>query len=234
MLVDAHCHLHEVKDYEIKDVIPVGSGYSHASNVKTAGLAKKLKLPFSLGIAPQSVIKLKGLEELDGWLEYIRKQKPNAIGEVGLDYHWAKEKTEIEREQITFYQAVDLAIEMKLPLVIHSRDATKDVIDTLKLKAFPYRFMFHFFSGKPSDAKWIVEQNGLISITPLHSKDRRAAIEQTPLENLVVETDAPYVGRTPDAVRESVAYISEVKKLDFEEVAEQTAGNAIRFFNFRV
>jgi len=233
MLVDAHCHLPEVRNYKIKDVIPVSTGYSHSSNRKTVELAKKLGIPFSLGIAPQSVIRIKDLSELDTWIEYIKEQKPNAIGEVGLDYHWAKEKHEIEREEITFYRMIELAEEMKLPLVIHSRKASGDVIDSLKMKNFPNRIMFHFFSGSLSEAKWIAGQGGLISVTPLHSKDRRTAIKEIPLENLVVETDAPYVGRTPDAVKESVGYIAEVKELDFNIVAEQTTKNAKKFFNFR-
>lgn len=232
MLVDSHCHLHEVKNYSIKDVLPVACGYSHSSNQKTVEIARRLSVPFCLGIAPQSVIKLNDLEELDAWLDYIRQQKPNAIGECGLDYHWAKEKKEIEQEQITFYRMVELAEEMNLPLVIHARKATSDVIDTLSLKNFGNRVMFHFFSGKLKEAEWVVAHDGLISITPLHSKERREVIKVTPLENLVVETDAPYVGRTPDDVRSAIEYIAEVKNLDFDVVAEQTSKNAKKFFNF--
>jgi len=232
MLVDAHCHLPEVKNYKIKDVIPVSTGYSHSSNRKTAELAKKLNIPFSLGIAPQSVIRIKDLSELDSWIDYIREQKPNAIGEVGLDYHWAKEKHEIEREEITFYRMIELAEEMKLPLVIHSRKASGDVIDALRMKRFPHRIMFHFFSGTLSEAEWIAEQNGLVSVTPLHSKERRIAIKELALENLLVETDAPYVGRTPDDVKKAIEYIAEVKGLDFNIVAEQTTKNAKEFFRF--
>lgn len=232
MLVDAHCHLPEVKNYVIKDIIPIACGYSHQSNIKTAELSKKLGLPFVLGIAPQTVISVKDLEGLDEWIELIKRQKPNAIGEVGLDYHWAKEEHEIEREEITFYRMIELAEEMKLPLVIHSRRATQDVIDTLHLKNFPHRFMFHFFSGTLSEARWIVERDGLVSVPPLHSKERHIVIEQTPIENIVVETDAPYVGRTPDAVKDAIKYVAEIKQMDFEEVAEQTAKNAKRFFSF--
>jgi len=234
MLVDSHCHLQEIKNYEIKDVLPVVCGYSHSSNIKAVETAKKLNLPFALGIAPQTVIKLQDLEQLDEWIDYIRNQKPNAIGECGLDYHWAKSEHDIEKEEITFYRMVELAEEMNLPLVIHARQATRDVIDTLAMKNFPNRVMFHFFSGKMADAEWAINNNGLISITPLHSKERREVISKTPLENLVVETDAPYVGRTPDAVKEAIDYIAEVKKLDFDVVAKQTAKNALDFFRFNI
>ncbi|MEM3422452.1 MAG: TatD family hydrolase [Candidatus Bilamarchaeaceae archaeon] len=232
MIVDSHCHLQEIKNYSIKEVVPVVCGYSHSSNIKAVEIAKRLSIPFSLGIAPQSVIRIDNLEVLDEWIEYIKKQKPNAIGECGLDYHWAKEKKEIEREQITFYRMVELAEEMKLPLVIHARKATADVIDTLTLKNFSERVMFHFFSGREKDAEWAVANDSLISITPLHSKERREVIKKTPLENIVVETDAPYVGRTPDDVKDAISYVAEVKNLDFDVVAEQTAKNAQKFFNF--
>ncbi len=234
MLVDSHCHLQEIKHYAIKDVLPVVCGYSHPSNIKAAEMAKKSNLPFCLGIAPQSVIKLPDLAQLDEWIDYIKKQKPNAIGECGLDYHWAKEKKEIEREEITFYRMIELAEETRLPLVIHARQAMRDVIDALRIKNFGNRVMFHFFSGKMADAERAISNNSLISITPLHSKERREIIGKTPLENLVVETDAPYVGRTPDDVRQAIAYIAEIKKLDFEIVASQTARNALEFLNFTI
>jgi len=233
MLVDSHCHLQEIKNYEIKDVLPVVCGYSHSSNVKAVEIARRLNVPFVLGIAPQTAIKLPDLENLDEWIEYIKKQKPNAIGECGLDYHWAKDKKDIEKEEITFYRMMELAEEMGLPLVIHARQATRDVIDALTIKKFPKRVMFHFFSGKMADAEWVVSNNGLISITPLHSKDRKEAISKVPLENLVVETDAPYVGRTPEDVKDAINYIAEIKKLDFEVVAKQTAKNALEFLNFK-
>ncbi|MFH1222309.1 MAG: TatD family hydrolase [Candidatus Micrarchaeota archaeon] len=233
MLVDAHCHLHEIKDYQPGEVLPVACGYSHASNIKTVEIAEKYHVPFALGIAPQSVIKITDLAPLDEWIDYISKQKPNAIGECGLDYHWATEKQQVEREEITFCRMVELAEKMKLPLVIHARKATKEVIDTLLLKDFKQRVMFHFFSGSVGDARWAAAHNGLISITPLHSKERKEAIKQLPLENIVVETDAPYVVRTPQEVSKAVEYVAEVKQLDFNTVAEQTAKNALEFFRFR-
>jgi len=75
---------------------------------------------------------------------------------------------------------------------------------------------------------------GFISMTHLRSKDKRKIINIVPLDRLLVESDAPYVGRTPDVIREAVAYIAEVKGLDAGAAGRQTAQNAARFFGFKI
>ena len=234
MLIDAHCHLERIPKYALlPDVLPVTVGYSHGSNKRTVAVAEKLKIPFVLGIAPQSAIK-EDISALDEWMDYIRENKPNAIGEIGLDYHWAKNEGHIEKEKIVFSRMLDLAEEMKLPIVIHARKATHDVLDTLALRRFRYPFMMHFFSGTLGEAKRAVEMGGLISIPPLRSKERREIIKAISLEHLLVETDAPYVARLPENAMEAVDYISEVKNIMKEEVLKATANNAIKLFNIEV
>jgi len=233
VLVDAHCHLMDMKDYKpSKDVIPIAASYSHNKNVKNVEIAKKFKVPFTLGIAPQSVIGDRDLTPLDEWIDFIRQNRPNAVGEIGLDYHWAKGEEDIKKEELVFKKMLDLAEELELPVVIHSRKATQDVIDTFEMRNFELPVMMHFFSGNVSEAKWFAERGNFISITPMHSKSRKEVIKEIPLENLLVETDAPYVVRTPEHVKESVEYIAEVKGLDFDRVAEQTTKNARSLFKF--
>ncbi len=233
VLVDSHCHLMDIKNYSpSKDVIPVAASYSHSKNVKNVEIAKRFKVPFTLGIAPQSVIGERDLTPLDEWIDFIRKNRPNAVGEIGLDYHWAKGEEDVKKEELVFGKMLDLAEETKLPVVIHSRQATPDIIDTFRMRKFSLPIMMHFFSGTVSEAKWFAERGDFISITPMHAKSRREVIKETPLENLLVETDAPYVVRTPEQVKEAVEYVAEVKNLDFEVVAEQTAKNAHSFFKF--
>jgi len=232
-LVDSHCHLFDIKQYKpSKDLIVVSSGYSHATNVKNAELSKKLNIPFSLGIAPQSVIGDRDLTPLDEWADFIKKSKPNAIGEIGLDYHWAKGEEDVKKEELVFRRMLDLAEEMKLPVVIHGRKATSDILDTFKMRNFELPIMMHFFAGNVSEAEWVAEKGGYISIPPLHSKERRNVIKEIQLENLLVESDAPYVVRKPEQVKDAVSYIAEVKELDFDIVAEQTTKNAHSFFKF--
>lgn len=233
-LVDSHCHLVDMKKgYVVPEgIIPVTVGFSHSSNVKTVELANRLHVPFVLGIAPQTAIK-EDLGKLDEWVDFIRKSRPNAIGEIGLDYHWASGGHDIEKEKVVFQRMLSLADEMRLPIVIHARKATQEVLDFLQLREVKQPFMMHFFSGTMHEAERAVSMGGLISITPLHSKDRRTIINSLSVEHMVVETDAPYVGRTPEAVRESIEYICDVKGMDFDSVARQTAVNAMRLFGIK-
>ena len=245
MIIDAHCHLESMKEYRFdKDFIPVTVGYSHKANVKNLEIAKKLKIPFVIGIAPQTALK-EDISNLDSRVEFIKNSetKPNAIGEIGLDYHWAKTKEDIEKEKLVFNSMLELAKNMKLPVVIHSRSASKideetkkfgsaesDVIKILEENSFS-KIMMHFFSGKVEEAERAYSLGAYISIPPLRSKERKEIIKKIPLENLLVETDSPYIVRTPQEVKKSIEYIAEVKDLDFEIVADQTAKNAIKLFN---
>jgi TatD DNase family protein len=239
MLVDSHCHLFDLKKYTLPDdIYPVVVGYSHSSNKKAVACAKG-KYPFVLGIAPQTAIK-HGVEHLGEWADFIRENKPNAIGEIGLDYKWAEKMEHVEAERTVFRAMIDLADELDLPIVIHSRnnpkedevpkDAVADILEMIQGK----RVLMHFYSGSVEYAERIVEDGGYISIVHLHSKERRKVINTVPLDRLLVESDSPFVGRTPDAIREAVDYIAEVKGIPKEEVASKTTENAMRFFGFEV
>lgn len=233
MIIDSHCHVCDIKNYKPSEkVLPVTVGYSHSSNVKTVEAAKKYKLPFVLGIAPQTAIK-SDLSGLDEWMGFIRENKPSAVGEIGLDFHWSETDMDVEKEKIVFKRMLDLAEEMELPIVIHARKAAKEVLDTLQLRNFRLPFMMHFFSGSLSDAKRAVEMGGTISIAPVRSKERKSVIKFLELDNLVVETDAPYVVRSPEDVVKSIQYVAEIKGIDFDEVAEKTSLNSARFFNIK-
>ena len=94
--------------------------------------------------------------------------------------------------------------------------------------------MMHFFSGTLEQAEKIVANGGYISIVHLHSKERRRIINNIALDRLLVESDSPYIGRTPDSIREAIYYIAEIRGMEEKEVAEATAKNAMRFFDFEV
>ena len=238
--IDSHCHLFEIKDYVLpSDIYPVIIGYSHGSNKKAYDLAKKYNYPFSLGIAPQSTIK-EGISKLDEWVEFIRNSKPNAVGEVGLDYKWATTNEHVQMQKKTFSSMVSLSEELNVPLVIHSRnnpnenEVPKNAIDEIIKMVGSRPFLMHFYSGNREQAEKIVSIGGYISVIALRSKERRAVIEETPIERLLIESDSPYVGRTPDIIKDAVSYISEIKKLDLKLVEEETAKNTQKFFGFKM
>jgi TatD DNase family protein len=241
MLVDSHCHLFDMKGYTLPaDIAAVVIGYSSGSNHKVVEWGKR-GFPVVLGIAPQTAIK-EDLSHLEEWMDFIRQNRPKAIGEVGLDYKWAKNAADVEKERMVFSKMVGLAEEMGLPLVIHSRNKPAEggaggvpenaVDDILAVVRAP--FLMHFFSGDEKQAARVVEMDGYISVTHMRSKERRKVINTVPLDRLMVESDAPFVGRTPESIREAVAYVAEVKNLGSEAVGKRTAENAMRFFGFRV
>ncbi|MBU0590647.1 TatD family hydrolase [Candidatus Micrarchaeota archaeon] len=227
-----------MKKYTLPDeILPVVVGYSYSSNMKAVKIAKD-KYPYVLGIAPQTAIK-SDISKLNEWVEYIRQNTPNAIGEVGLDYKWPTKKEEVEREIAVFKRMINLSKEMKLPLVIHSRNnpsdnngmpknAVRDILDMVNNN----NILMHCYSGSEEEAKEIISMGGYISIIPMRSKERKKVINTVPIDRLMVESDSPYIGRTPESIKDAIKYISEIKCIDFEEVATRTNENAARFFGF--
>ncbi len=239
-LVDSHCHLYDIRRYTIpEDIIPVVVGYSHSSNRKAVEVAKEKGYPFVLGIAPQTAIR-SDTSHLDEWIGFIRDSRPNAIGEVGLDYKWAKTMEDVKKERVVFERMIGLARDMKLPLVIHSRnnsldnEVPKDAVEDIIRVVGDMPLVMHFYTGSEEQAKRISSKGGYISVTHLHSKERRKVINSVSLDKLLVESDSPYVGRTPETVRDAVRYIADVKGLSFDEVAAKTSENAARIFGFRL
>lgn len=239
--VDSHTHLYDMKkEYALPpDVFPVVVGYSHGSNKKAVEVARRGGYPLVLGIAPQTTIK-EGISKIDEWVEFIRASRPNAIGEVGLDYKWAQTQEHVDGEKRVFARMVALAREMDLPLVIHSRDnpndngLPKDAVEDILGMVGGMRFLMHFYSGSEEQALRIIKMGGWISMAHMRSKERRKVINSVPLDRLLVESDSPYIGRTPESVREAVGYIAEVKGLDAKTVEDATAQNAMKFFGFRL
>ncbi len=233
MLIDAHCHLDSFKKIELNGfVLPVTCGYSHFSNIRNKEIGEEYTVPYVLGIAPQTAIR-EDLNKLEEWCSFIIDSERVGIGETGLDFHWGKTSEDREKQYLVFRRMLELAEETRLPVVIHARDAIKEVLDELETFGVK-RFMMHFFSGDTEEAERAVGLGGIISIVPLHSKKRKIVIQKTGIENLVVETDSPYVVPSFKDVIKAVEYIAEVKEMEFKEVGAKTAKNAVEFFNLAV
>ncbi|MGB9719327.1 MAG: TatD family hydrolase [Candidatus Anstonellales archaeon] len=231
MAVDVHAHLTETKNVDVllktRKVLPVASGYSHAENIKTVELANKHDLPFCIGIAPQ--IAQNGFRS--EWFEYIEKQNPNAIGEIGLDNHWARTESHKKLQKECFEKMLEIAERKNLPVVIHSRESMDEILEILIQRKFPNIVMFHFYSGEKKHAKLALKHlDAYFSTPPLHSKGRREAILEVGLGRVVVETDSPYIVRTFLEVEKSILYVSEILGKSKEEVETKTAENAAKIF----
>jgi TatD DNase family protein len=236
MIADAHCHLEGIPGWKTPDnMVVFTSGYSHESNLANARIAKEVpRAHCILGIAPQTAMRFPDIErKLPAWKDFIRSQNPVAIGEIGLDFHYAKEEHEQEREYTCFKHMISLAKEMKLPIVIHSRDAEEEVLAFLESE-WDGEFLMHCFAGTKEQAEKAVELGGSVSIPPIRSKERKKVIKALTMEKLLAETDAPYIGKKPEDVAVSIGMIAEIKGIPPEEAEKATFANAMRFFRVKV
>lgn len=166
-------------------------------------------------------------------------QKIVGIGEIGLDYHYGTDK---EKQKNLFKEQLKIAQRLNLPVVIHSRDATKDTIDILKM--FNVSGVIHCFSGSLETANIYISMGyklGIGGVLTFKNSKLYKVIENINLENIVLETDSPYL--TPEPYRgktNSSKYIpiiakklAEIKKVSIEEVAKITTNNAYLTFDLK-
>lgn len=176
------------------------------------------------------------------WLSLMAEHpKVVALGEMGLDYYWDKSPKEIQKE--VFRRQIQLAKKMKLPIIIHNREATKDVVDILEAEgAAEVGGIMHCFSGSVETAKKCIEMNFYISlggpVTFKNAKKPKEVATDIPLEKLLIETDCPYLAphpyrgkrNEPSYVKLVAKQIAELKNISFEEVARVTSENAKKVF----
>jgi TatD DNase family protein len=231
LLIDTHAHLDYFKDVGaiienakkagVKAII--ANGLNAKSNRATLALSKKYTIiKPALGIYPVDALKLTE-EEIDKEIEFISKQKITAIGEVGLDYHWVKDKN--EEQKIIFQKFIKLAEKMKKPLIVHSRKAEADTIEILE--SAKVKVVMHCFGGNLKLAKKVQENGWFFSIPTsiVYDNHFQKIVEQMPMSQILTETDSPYLspfkGKTnePANIIEAVKKIAEIQKLDVKETA---------------
>lgn len=237
LFADSHCHLEGCAYEPLPQILHITSGYSHESNQKNAKIAEKYENVFlCAGIAPQEAMRHKDIKiKLSEWEEAISQfPKLVAIGEIGLDYHWAKTEEERFLQHECFISQLVLAERLGLPVVLHTRDAEDKVLEIMRNFNIP--FMLHCFSGTASQAMAAAgaeSSKGIVSIPPLRNKERKAFIRDLPLERLVAETDAPYIGKLPPNAMESIKMIAEIKGIGEESAMRQTLLNTASFFRIK-
>lgn len=251
MLVDTHCHLDFPEfDRDLDEVIVraknAGIGYIINIGSSLQGSRKALELSrqhnfiyATIGLHPHEADKFNdeakaAIEDLAG------KDKVVAIGETGLDYY--KNFSKADNQRVLFKYLVKLAKGLGLPLVIHSRQAQEDTLNILN-NALPVKCVVHCFSGDENFLKGCLDLGFFVSftcnITYKKAQGLRSLVKLTPLERLMLETDAPFLPpegfrgkrNEPAYVKLLSEEISRIKEVALEEVAEITTNNARKFFN---
>ncbi len=159
------------------------------------------------------------------------------LGEVGLDHYWVTESNTRAYQLKLFKEWIMLAKELQLPLTVHSRSAGYEALETIK-SADLERVLMHAYDGKVGHAIKAAESGILFSVpaSVVHSEQKQKLVRRLPIENLLLETDAPVLSpikgqrNEPANLRYSLTKISELKQMDAESVAEITTRSATRFF----
>jgi len=251
-LIDTHAHLEGVKDLKdairraarigVVAVIAVGSDYE--SNMWVLHESKKyetrrLKIYPALGIHPWGL----DVSKINETIKLIEKNMDVivALGEVGLDYWYKEARKNDEIKEIqkdVFWRILSLARRKNKPISIHSRGAWMDCVNMV-IEAGVKKAIFHWFSGPLEALKKLLDYGYYISATPAaaYSKEHRKAIELTPIENIVLETDTPvvYMGETaePAHIIKALNAVAELKGEKVERVAEKTTETARKIFDIK-
>ena len=165
-----------------------------------------------------------------------------AIGETGLDYHYMNSPAEIQQQ--AFRKQLQLAVELNLPVILHSREAETDTLNILQEFPVPSHGVAHSFTSSIEMARTLVEMGWYLGINGIvtfkNAEDLREVVRWLPLEHLLLETDSPFLApipfrgkpNKPAHIPAIATFIAELREISLEELAQQTTANAQRLFNF--
>lgn len=248
MLIDTHTHLY-VPQFDkdrtevIERAIADGVERFYLPNIDSESIESMLDLEkkypercFSMmGLHPCSV-KENYEEELAIVKKWLEQRPFVAVGEIGLDLYW--DKSFFEQQKSAFRTQINWAKELNIPIVIHSRDSTAEVIEILKIeKDERLRGIFHCFGGSETEAKTIIDLGFLLGIGGVLTFKKSGldkTLEHIDLQHIVLETDSPYLAPTPyrgkrnesSYVRLVAEKLASIKQVSFKEVADITTKNA--------
>ncbi len=250
MLFDSHAHLDDHKFDADRDEIIAAlkkSGISYVVNIgadiesseNSVNLADKYDFVYAaVGVHPYDA-EMADDALINKLKEMAKNKKVVAIGESGLDYHYEEADKEVQKN--AFIKHIALANQLDLPVIVHNRDAHKDMMDILA-EHKPKNAIIHCYSGSAEMAKELVKMGYYISfsgtVTFKNATKVQQAAEVVPLDRLLIETDCPYLcpeperGRRndPTKIRFTAEKLAEIKGVTFEEMAKITMENAKRIY----
>jgi len=249
--IDTHCHLDkldstseeavkEAKQEGVDTMVTISVDEESFDFVSNAVIQFK-DVYGTVGIHPHDA------SEFSPSLEQIilklaqRHDKMIAIGETGLDYHYMNSSA--DNQQFAFRKQLQIAVELNLPIVLHSREAEADTINILKEIPVPALGVAHSFTSSLKMARtlldmgWYLGINGIVTFK--NAEDLRKVVRWIPLDRLLLETDSPYLAPVPFRGKPNkpahipviASFIAELRKIPIEHLAEKTSENAHRLFS---
>ena len=250
--IDTHAHVYAAEltsdlDLVMKNALAIGIKKIIMPAIDSTSLDAMLKVEQQF---PENCIAMMGLhpcyvkenyiEELKLVEEWIEKRKFIAIGEIGLDFYW--DKTFTKEQHIIFETQMQWALDLNVPIAIHTRNAMGETIEAVKPFAKKgLRGVFHCFSGSKESAEQIISMGfhlGLGGVLTYKNAGVAEAVKDIPMEYLVLETDAPYLApvpyrgknNEPAFMLEVAKKLAEIKSLPLHEIAAITTSNAEKLF----
>lgn len=216
------------------------AGSSMQDSAENVALAQKYGYIYAaVGVHPESVDETPS-DYREKLTELVKSsEKVRSIGEIGLDYHY--ENYDRDKQILFFRQQLELASELSLPVIVHSRNASEDTLDILK----EYRpaGVVHCFSGSAEVAKEVIKLGMYIGFTGVltfkNAKKALRALEAVPLDRLLLETDCPYMAPEPLRGRRCdssmICYTAEkaaqIKGVSTQELLDITCRNGMDFYH---
>lgn len=250
-MIDSHCHLAATQfTRDLHDVVERASAagvstlVTIADDLKEADLSQKIAekydhIFYTAGVHPHHAKTVDPARDLPRLRAHASHPKCRAIGEIGLDYHYMN--SEKSSQLAAFSVQLQLAQELSMPTVIHTREAIEDtwtIVNEIK----PGKIVLHCCTEKWSDVQRFVERGYLLSFTGIatypKSDDIRETIRMCPLDRMMVETDAPFLAPVPHRgkrcepahVVEVAKLIARIKNIPLEDVDSMTTANAVAFY----
>ena len=234
-LIDTHAHLEQIKNLKyaldaarssgVIAIVAVGMNYeSNLKVIEISELHDGFVFP-ALGMHPWAID-----GDVKDAVEIIEREIERcvAVGEIGLDYLMKRDR-DIQRE--IFKIMLKIADNYGKPAIVHSRGAYEDTLEMVR-KFGPDNAVFHWYSGPTEILEEILSSGYFVSATPsvVEKEGHRKAIEETPIERMLLETDSPANNFEPDDVKKALNYVAELKGIEQDTLAEETTKNAIEFF----
>ncbi len=234
-----------MKQNNIEQIVNVGSSLKSCRS--TLELAKEYDfISAAIGVHPSDIACLD--EEPEGLSLLYDTAKKNkdvvAIGEIGLDYYWDKEEDVQKRQKERFLEQLDIAHQLDLPVIIHSRDAAEETFSIMKdAAAKGIRGVIHCYSYSPELAKEYVKLGYYIGVggvvTFKNGKKLKETVKEMPLSRILTETDCPYMAPSPfRGARNDSTYIpyviheiAKLREITDKEVMEVTCRNGYELFS---
>lgn len=254
-MIDSHAHLTSSSVYESLGPIlsrAQQAGISAIVNICTdrlsleRGLELSEKYPWIYQAAATTPhdVEREGEEMFDTMAECARKGKLKAVGETGLDYHYTHSEKNIQQNFLRRY--LQLALACQLPVIIHCREAFADLFEILdsdyQINGRHAPGVLHCFTGTMQEAEQVLKRDWMLSLSGIvtfkKSTDLQNIAREVPLDQLLIETDAPYLApqkhrgkqNEPAFLVETAACIADLKQISYDELVKSTAENARGLF----